>query len=302
LNFYSNGKLLITAEYLVIDGAKALAVPTKFGQNLEILKIKTTKNTLFWNSFNYNNKPWFYCEFDLLTLNFTNETNLKTAKTLQFILRTAQKLNPKFLTENKSLKVNTNLTFNKKWGLGTSSTLINNIANWAKVDAYKLQFKVFGGSAYDIACAKNNTSILYSLNKNQPKIKKITFNPEFKNQLYFLYLNKNQNSRNAISNYKKMTFNKSKIMDEINEITNNIIHAKSIATFDLLIKKHEQIISKIIDMPTVQETYFKNYFGQIKSLGAWGGDFILATGNKETPNYFKEKGFNTVIPFDKMVL
>jgi hypothetical protein len=27
--FYSNGKLLITGEYLVLDGAKAFALPTK---------------------------------------------------------------------------------------------------------------------------------------------------------------------------------------------------------------------------------------------------------------------------------
>jgi mevalonate kinase len=34
--FYSNGKLLITGEYLVLDGAKAFALPTKFGQSLII--------------------------------------------------------------------------------------------------------------------------------------------------------------------------------------------------------------------------------------------------------------------------
>ncbi len=36
---------------------------------------------------------------------------------------------------------------------------------------------------------------------------------------------------------------------------------------------------------------FLDYFGQTKSLGAWGGDFILATGNKDTPKYFKNKGY-----------
>ncbi|MEQ3661167.1 MAG: GHMP kinase, partial [Flavobacterium sp.] len=34
--YYSNGKLLLTGEYVVLDGAKALAVPTKFGQSLSI--------------------------------------------------------------------------------------------------------------------------------------------------------------------------------------------------------------------------------------------------------------------------
>ena len=36
--FYSNGKLLLTGEYVVLDGAKALAVPTRFGQNLIVKK------------------------------------------------------------------------------------------------------------------------------------------------------------------------------------------------------------------------------------------------------------------------
>jgi hypothetical protein len=34
--FYSNGKLLITGEYLILDGAKGLALPTKMGQNLSV--------------------------------------------------------------------------------------------------------------------------------------------------------------------------------------------------------------------------------------------------------------------------
>jgi hypothetical protein len=41
--------------------------------------------------------------------------------------------------------------------------------------------------------------------------------------------------------------------------------------------------------------------GAIKSLGAWGGDFILASGNQKTPNYFHEKGFKTVISYSEMI-
>jgi hypothetical protein len=40
----------------------------------------------------------------------------------------------------------------------------------------------------------------------------------------------------------------------------------------------------------------------IKSLGAWGGDFVLATGDDKTISYFKSKGYNTVIPYSKMAL
>ena len=32
MEFYSHGKLLLTAEYAVLEGVKALAIPTKRGQ------------------------------------------------------------------------------------------------------------------------------------------------------------------------------------------------------------------------------------------------------------------------------
>ena len=38
--YYSNGKLLLTGEYVVLDGAEALAVPTRFGQNLTVKQVK----------------------------------------------------------------------------------------------------------------------------------------------------------------------------------------------------------------------------------------------------------------------
>jgi hypothetical protein len=47
---------------------------------------------------------------------------------------------------------------------------------------------------------------------------------------------------------------------------------------------------------------FNDYKGAIKSLGAWGGDFILVTGNEDSISYFKKKGYNTIIPYSKMVL
>ena len=50
--FYSNGKLLLTGEYVVLDGANALAVPTKYGQNLVVEIIN--KPYIIWKSFNEN--------------------------------------------------------------------------------------------------------------------------------------------------------------------------------------------------------------------------------------------------------
>ncbi len=65
---------------------------------------------------------------------------------------------------------------------------------------------------------------------------------------------------------------------------------------------HEEIISEIIKLPTIKEQLFSDYPNTIKSLGAWGGDFVLVTGNESEMDYFKRKGFKTIVPFKDMLL
>ncbi len=308
MKFYSNGKLLLTGEYLVLDGAKSLAIPTKFGQDLVISKID--ESSLLWQSYDDNGNCWFDAEFRLPDLRIIAETfnaendNSKEslAITLQKILLEAKKMNTEFLNQDSGFHVKTNLTFPRNWGLGTSSTLINNIASWASVDAFELLNNSFGGSGYDIACAQNSTPIRYQLENKHPIVEKVNFNPSFSDQLYFVHLNVKQNSKTGIKKYNESKIEKSSIIKRVSEITNEILKCNSIVDFEKLLKEHEQLISKIIGNKPIQEIVFKDYFGQTKSLGAWGGDFILATGNEETPQYFKEKGFQTVIPYNNMIL
>ena len=55
-------------------------------------------------------------------------------------------------------------------------------------------------------------------------------------------------------------------------------------------------------MDSIKNILFKDYqSGAIKSLGAWGGDFILVTGNKQNMKYFAEKGYNEIIPYKDLV-
>jgi len=304
--YYSNGKLLLTAEYLVLDGAKALALPTKFGQDLVVKELNSPK--LIWKSFDEKNTIWFEAEFELNDFKIIKpDKDLLATKTLQNILKEALKLTSKdnrecFSPPENGLQVSTNLTFPKNWGLGTSSTLINNIAQWAKIDAFELLNNSFGGSGYDIACAENNTSIFYHLKNGNSVIESVDFNPSFKDQIYFVHLNKKQNSRESIKNYRNFKKNISFIRDEISKLSNDFLKAKDIDSFEKLMIEHERIIATVIKENPVQKTYFSDYFGQTKSLGAWGGDFILATGNKKSPAYFKNKGFNTVIKYQDIIL
>lgn len=301
-NFYSNGKLLITGEYLVLDGAISLALPTKQGQYLSVKKVPQLKGLLQWQSFDIHKNCWFNCDIALPSLQLIKTNHQDIAKTLLDILCEVRKLNTDFLNTPEGLSIHTDLTFERNWGLGTSSTLINNIASWGNVNPFDLQFKIFGGSAYDIACAQNNHPLIYQLKNKQPLVKTIDFNPEFKDSLYFIHLNEKQNSREAIKSYKKNTDNKQQAISEISDITHQMTTSKSVSDFGYLIKKHEHIVSKIISTEPIKNRLFSDYFGEIKSLGAWGGDFILATGNLKTPDYFYKKGFKTVLLYKAIIL
>ncbi|MFK5878463.1 MAG: GYDIA family GHMP kinase [Flavobacteriaceae bacterium] len=305
---YSNGKLLLTSEYLVLDGAKALAIPTRFGQDLIVQKIK--EPSLLWESFDDKNNCWFQAEFRLPDLRIVNETfdassddsKESIAKTLQNILVTAKRLDPEFLISDGGFSVKTNLTFPRDWGLGTSSTLINNIAQWATIDAFELLQNSFGGSGYDIACAQNNYPIIYQLQDGKPKIEVVEFNPIFSKNLFFVHLNVKQDSKKGIQRYKEKKGGSTNDISIISEITNEFIICTDLGEFEKLIIEHEQIISKIIQNKPIKEIAFPDYFGAVKSLGAWGGDFVLVTGNQDTSAYFKQKGFDTVISYKEMIL
>jgi len=331
-SFYSNGKLLLTGEYAVLDGAFSLAVPTKYGQSLLVKEIDAYE--LRWRSFDEQGNLWFEGTFDLSSHQVVSpaqkypvqnapqeaphKQNTATgylgtrghqsaaggtiAETLSKILNEAQSLNPEFLRDAKGYAVETKLSFPRDWGLGSSSTLINNIAQWAKVDAYQLLWNAFSGSGYDIACAQKNHPIFYGLVDGKPKVSKIDFNPTFQDRLYFVHLNKKQNSRDGIAAYRAKDFNKAQLIARISEITKETISCSSLAEFESLMDRHERLLSQTLDMPTVKSSLFPDYKGSIKSLGAWGGDFVMATGNAETPSYFEKLGYHTVVPFSEMVL
>lgn len=298
--FYSNGKLLLSGEYVVLDGALSLAIPTCFGQSMHIEPINLPH--ISWTSIDNNGNNWFE---EILPIKLDNNSQVpqnSVSKRLNQILKVAKQLNPDFLNSETGFKITTHLDFPRNWGLGTSSTLINNMAQWAQIDAYQLLENTFGGSGYDIACAQHNQPITYQLQHNKPIVNEIVFKPSFKNQLYFVYLNKKQNSRDAIINYNANKGNLHAIIKEINDITTKLITCKKIEDFDDLITNHEALISKLIKQQPIKSTRFQDFQGSIKSLGAWGGDFILVTAKENPKPYFKNKGFETIIPYNKMVL
>ena len=92
------------------------------------------------------------------------------------------------------------------------------------------------------------------------------------------------------------------MLRKISDISNKLLLCYSLSDFEALLEAHETIISEIIQLPTVKASRFTDYPNTVKSLGAWGGDFILATGTENDQAYFRKKGYTTLIPFTEMIL
>jgi mevalonate kinase len=309
--FRSNGKLMITGEYVVLDGALALAAPTKFGQSLEVETIN--EEIIHWIAYDHLGKIWFENSFQIKEIigeiQKTENSTLKESQEIEEvslrlfqILGQAHLLNPEIFTTGKGYKVETRLDFPNNWGLGSSSTLLNNIAQWFRTDAFLLLEKTFGGSGYDIAAAQNNHAFTYQIGQNSRSFLTAGFNPIFKEDLFFVHLNRKQNSRASITHYKQQP---KEVLEEtvlkISALTSRFISCESLEEFNLLIEIHETLISKTVNFPKIKSELFSDYPGAIKSLGGWGGDFILVTGGESEKKYFKEKGFHTILAYSEMV-
>jgi hypothetical protein len=177
--------------------------------------------------------------------------------------------------------------------------LVNNVAQWANVNPFYIQQKVFGGSGYDIACAQKHSAITYQLIDQQPTVLDVAFVPPFHEHLFFVYMNKKQNSRTSIQNHYRGVSDE--VRNALNTLTKRFVKTQKVSEFQTLMLAHESIISKLIGIPPVQQTAFSDYEGVVKSLGAWGGDFVLACGPKNSKAYFKTKGYKVCIPYSELI-
>lgn len=301
--YYAHGKLLLTGEYLVLDGAKALAIPTKFGQRLEASSFAGEEGKLIWESFDESGVNILSITFELEDFKVIEKRGEIPHYLLQDTLRSARKLRREFLQQKGNVKAASRLEFSLGWGLGSSSTLIRNIAAWAKVNAFDLFFSVLQGSGYDIACASATGPIVYQLNNGHPVWDEIEFHPPFANHIFFVYLGKKQNSQQAVRQYKD-TKRDSELIHRISAITDQLIQTTDRAEFISLLQHHENILSAALKLKKVQDVLFKDFPGVVKSLGAWGGDFVMAVSNNpdyQTAEYFSLRGFKTIFPLTKIL-
>ncbi|HUH34457.1 MAG TPA: GYDIA family GHMP kinase [Moheibacter sp.] len=302
--FYAHGKLLIAGEYAVLDGALAWAIPTRFGQSLTVQYTNETScPTLLWEAFLSDGNLWFSVKFDLRTfeiLAFSDET---LAQSLQQIFQQITTLNPNFFSSiNQNIACKTQLEFPKDWGLGSSSTLIALLAQWTKVDAFALNDLTFQTSGYDVACATHDQPILYQLIEEDRRIEEVEFSPPFLDELFFVYLNQKQDTQAHVTTHYKNLERSVDWLNGFSALTYNLLHATTLEEFETLMNLHESLVVSRLNFQKVKDLYFSDYGGSVKSLGAWGGDFVLLTARPDFRNYLKDKGFEVVFSWKDLIL
>jgi len=301
-SWFANGKLLITGEYLVMEGAKALAVPLKLGQRLTVKNID--ENQLIWEA----KSPiglWFKTILKLPTLEVLETNNQIFSNRLVLLLKNAKELSKHFLNNINGVSVETELGFNPEFGFGSSSTLVFCVSKWANVNPYLLQQKTFGGSGFDIACADAKGPITFQRIGEDIEINNVELSPKITNNLFLVYLGKKQQTSRSIKSFKKNAVFTNSDVDRITAITNEVVKAESIEDFEALLTEHEQLMSSVLQIPTIKSTCFPQYNGCVKSLGAWGGDFVLISSRnskQEISQQMKSLGFNTVFSYSELVL
>ncbi|WP_454048110.1 GYDIA family GHMP kinase [Chryseobacterium sp. Marseille-Q8038] len=295
---FSPGKLMLTSEYFAIDGALVLAVPTKLGQEFFFEETDDKKSLIIWEAY-HQNTLWLKAVIDYKTWQIL-ETNIpSSAEFITKTLKNVQQLSHQKFKTDLTYHLKTNLQFPPDYGLGSSSTLMNNLSEWAGIDPFYLNTISLGGSGYDIAVAKEKAAVLFQ-SKPEIKYEKVNFNPSFKNELIFIHLNQKQDSREGINFYKSKK-KSPELVNEFSDLTKKILLCNELENFSELMMIHEHKIANFLEISTVKEKLFSDCPSFVKSLGAWGGDFVMSAKFGDYKNYFWEKGFPSVFEWENII-
>ena len=289
---------MLTSEYVAVDGALVLAIPTKLGQELFFTENDDQKSLIHWQAY-HQNQLWLDAKIDYRNWEIQETNNQKATEFILKVLKNVQNLSETKFKNNISYHLKTNLQFPSDFGLGSSSTLMSNLAEWADIDAFILNEESLGGSGYDVAVAKEKSAVLYSRFPERT-YHKINFDPSFKDELIFIHLNQKQDTREGISHYKSKPTS-TELINDYSKLTEKIINSQNLEEFSQLMTIHEQKLSDFLGIPTVKEKYFQNCPSFVKSLGAWGGDFVLASKFGDYESYFKKLGFSKIFSWSELI-
>jgi hypothetical protein len=298
-HYHSNGNLLLTGEYLISQGAEAIALPLKKGHTLAVTPIHGKK--IIWESvYNQETKTKTILKSDDFEITQTNNEN--SAKFVQHILRKAMDHLPS-LSHLPGYHVKAFHDYPEFLRFGSESALIANITNWFNINPFRFSREISPGLQYGIACAKSNKPILYQLTNKYPDYREINLDLPFKENIYIVYTGHNPDSYNKKKETQKYP-DHHEVFPKIREINKRIIKSRAHEEFENALLEHEKLLSGVLTKERLQERIFQDFPGIIKPLNEWNGELILVTwkGDKnELHEYFAPYNIQTIFSWDELV-
>lgn len=301
ISFSSAGKLLLTGEYAVLLGASALVVPINLRQSLNLLENKS--EIISWISM-YNNKVFFKSELKTLDLDPFKPSFSSRERFIISLLKAARSLNPTFLNGN-GYSIITNLEANPEWGFGSSAQLTVNIARLSKIAPWHLHKAVSKGSGADVICAEMEHSILFSTEGTTYSANPVDFNPPFLKDLILIYTGHKQDTATGVENFLSKTSINNPIIGKIDSLTREATKAMDKKEFIEIIEMHERTLSELLNIDITSNIWFNGFPGLLKSLGTWGGDYIMAIpygDPEEAIRWLKRKTNHPIFRLSDLIL
>lgn len=282
--FFAPGKLLLSAEYAVLQGAKAIAVPTFQGQHLSVQEIEGSK--IRYTALDQSGKAWL--DFNL------GEAQNPEEKLVEGIIAANISLG-----DTKGLQLTSRLDFPREWGLGSSSTFISLLAQWLETDVWPLFFEHLKGSGYDVAVAQSKSCIQYELKAAQQPSWETVAIPEFFKDTGLLYLGQKQNSAKEVKRFLAQN-QAPELVAQISKLSDRLLSLRDLNELEAWMGEHEELSAQLIGLEPVPPRVLPEFTGAAKSLGAWGGDFLWFS-RMENKERFAAAGFDQVFPFSHLV-
>ena len=298
---YASGNLMIAGEYFVLKGATALAVPLKYGQQMDVTAGEGDQDFIHWKAYE-TGKLWFEARFRQDMLHIIETSDPEIAGRLQRILHAIQLLKNELLPV--PCLITCHIRFPVSWGWGSSSSLIANLARWAEVDPFELHDMVSEGSGYDVAASLSPGPLLFRKTESRMETMPVNFRPPFRDSIHFVYLGNKLSSSESIRQHRALMEKGTAAIPEIDRLTHVIAAEQEIDRFTTALKRHETLLSEALHLEPVGKR-FVDFDGAVKSLGAWGGDFAMAVSSRSkeyVAEYFRGKGLRILFQFNDIIL
>lgn len=291
--FRSSGKLLLSGEYTVLQGAQAVAVPTMLGQSLRF-QARPAQAELHWQAKDHRGGVWLEARFDA-ALNL-----LEKKGPVDLLQKLLNHCFENGLPKAFYGQVLTQLEFPQAWGLGSSSSFTHLIAQWTGKPLMPLYRSAFQGSAYDVFCAEAQAPILYRLQEEHAHFHPVNL-PACFAETYLVYLGQKKDSQHAVLDFQNKAI-RAAALQEIDRLSGALLQLKSPSALQEWMQTHEKLTGSLLQQAPIGESRFRDFAGTVKSLGAWGGDFIWVLPDEpDGMRYFEERAYEPIKAFTALI-